>query len=70
MALQGAVTAGVSAAGEACIVCFSSKKTTGFLHQGTVHLCACTACAEKWYQKHSTCPMCNVKADALVPVFS
>ena len=70
MALQGAVTAGVSEAGEACIVCFNSKKTTGFLRQGTVHLCACTACAEKWYQKHSTCPMCNVKADALVPVFS
>ena len=51
-------------------MCFSNKRTVGFLNQGTVHLCACTACAEKWYQKHSACPMCNVKADALVPVYS
>lgn len=55
---------------EPCIVCLENKKSIGFLHQGTMHLCACRGCAEKWFQEHKTCPMCNMPADTLVPVYS
>ena len=54
-----------------CVICMERPKAFGFLHGHgeSLHACACKLCAERWFREHGTCPVCNARADTIVPVF-
>ena len=52
-----------------CVMCKQNKRTVGFIHRGSMHVCACMQCAQKWFEAHHTCPVCKVVAD-MMPVLA
>jgi len=49
-----------------CAICFERvERLMGFLHGGTVHVCACDSCAKKV----SKCPICNQSFQNILKVF-
>uniref|UniRef100_A0A0G4I4Y6 RING-type domain-containing protein n=1 Tax=Chromera velia CCMP2878 TaxID=1169474 RepID=A0A0G4I4Y6_9ALVE len=54
-----------------CTICQEEPATAGFVHGETMHLCACTKCANTLKKKlgQTKCPMCRQGVDKILRVF-
>jgi len=50
-----------------CVICLSEPSTFGVLHQGSMHLCMCRACAQLFSE--NTCPVCRTGVERVVRVY-
>jgi hypothetical protein len=51
-----------------CVICLDQPKRVGVLHNGSLHLCLCSACAEE-VGLAGGCPVCRQPIEELLPVF-
>lgn len=52
---------------DSCVMCLDTTPTTAFVPCG--HLCACDNCANTWFKKKKTCPLCRRKTKLLCRIY-
>lgn len=55
---------------ELCLFCCTQPKNTSFIHGKTGHQVCCYACAKNHWKKKATCPLCRLKIEKIVKIFT